>query len=183
VHTPNVVCAAARDLVVGGPGGLPADQFAPTQTTTRGQLATLVANMLVAAGLDAPVTTPEQFTDDDSSVHEASIDRLAAYGILGDNGEQGDRFFPDRPAARDEMASFMHRTYTVLVGTALPAGDDVFADDDGNSAEDAIEALAAAGIVSGKSAGLFDPDATVTREQVATFFVQLLDAVDAVGAL
>jgi hypothetical protein len=50
----------------------------------------------------------------------------------------------------------------------LPAGDDVFTDDNGSPHEADINALAAAGVIKGVTATTFNPKAPVTREQVAS---------------
>jgi hypothetical protein len=120
---------------------------------------------------------PDAFVDDEGSVHEASIDALASLGVIGGNGEAGPSFFPTRAATRSEIASFLYGAYEVLVGAPLPAGPDAFGDDEGDPAEAAIDGLAAAGVLSGKAPGVFDPTATVTREQLATLFVRLLEVV------
>jgi hypothetical protein len=174
-HTPNVVCAAALGLLKGGAGGAAADRFAPTGTTTRGQLATLVANLLRSRGVAVPTATPPgPFSDDDGHVHEASVNGLAALGVVGGNGESGSSYFPDRAATRAEIASFLAEAYAIVHGSPLPAGSNAFGDDDGHPLEDAIQRLAAAGVIVGKAPGVFDPDADVTREQIASMLVALV---------
>jgi hypothetical protein len=49
------------------------------------------------------------FTDDDSSVHEADINRLASAGITSGCG--GSSFCPDAPVTREQMAAFLHRAF------------------------------------------------------------------------
>ena len=81
------------------------------------------------------------------------------------------------------MASFLLEAYVAVAGVSLPTGPNSFVDDEGNPAEAAINALAAAGVVVGKAPGVYDPDATITREQIATFFVNLLEQLAADGYL
>ena len=57
--------------------------------------------------------------------------------------------------------------------TTLPPGG-TFLDDDGNSHEGAIEAIAAAGITTGCLPDLFCPSAPVTRAEMAAFLVRAL---------
>lgn len=173
-HTANIACASHHQLVRGGPNGLPATSFGPTLTTSRAQLASLVWNLLQRAGVAPVAGAPGAFADDDGSAHEGSIDQLAALGVIGGNGEDGSQFFPGRAATRSEMASFMARSYDVAMGSPLQQGRDAFVDDDTDPAEADINALFAASVVSGKVSYLFDPTETVTREQIATFFVRLL---------
>ena len=55
----------------------------------------------------------------------------------------------------------------------LPAADgDYFTDDTGSIFEDQINRLATAGITGGCSAGIFCPNDTITREQMAAFLVR-----------
>jgi S-layer family protein len=62
------------------------------------------------------------------------------------------------------MASFLSRAL------ALPAtATDFFVDDESSPHEDAINQLAAAGMVNGCQPGSYCPDGTVTREQMAAF--------------
>lgn len=176
-HTLHVGCAAALGLVSGGPVGLPASQFGPTMTTSRAHLATLVANPVDAVGGNLPQNPTDAFTDDQGSVHELAINQLAAAGIIGGNGESGTSYFPSRPATRAEMASFMRRLLDDVVGHAYGPGPDAFGDDDGTLAEDDINVLAGVGVISGKAPGVYDPDDTINREQIATFFVRLIGPV------
>jgi hypothetical protein len=57
--------------------------------------------------LELPATGADAFTDDGDSVHEDSINRLAAAGITlgGDDG----RFRPRGGVTRGQMASFLER--------------------------------------------------------------------------
>ena len=59
------------------------------------------------------------------------------------------------------------------VGAELPPGG-TFVDDDGNSHEGYIEAIAVAGITQGCSAGEYCPADTVTRAQMASFIARAL---------
>ena len=56
------------------------------------------------------------FVDDDGNFHEASIEALVAAGITRGCGDE--RFCPDAPATRGEMASFLARG---LDGRTYPA--------------------------------------------------------------
>ncbi len=118
-----------------------------------------------AAGGSTSFTPP--FSDDDDSVHEDSIRRLAAAGITSGCGET--RFCPDQSVTRGQMAAFLVRALK------LPAASgDPFRDDDRSMFEDAIESLAAAGITSGCGPRKFCPEQPVTRGQMAAFLVRAL---------
>ncbi len=114
------------------------------------------------------------FQDDNTSVHEADIEALAAAGITkGCNPPANDWFCPQRSISRGEMAAFLARTLELA-----PADHDVFRDDDGSLFEDDIERLAAAGVTKGCNPpdnDRFCPDDPVTRGQMAAFLVRAYD--------
>ena len=72
---------------------------------TRGQMAAFLVRALgLTDGLDDP------FWDDDGSVFEIDIEKLAAAGITrGCNPPTNDEYCPDSPVQRDQMASFLVR--------------------------------------------------------------------------
>lgn len=80
-------------------------EFYPDSTVTRGQMAAFLSRAL---GLSAALDNP--FTDDDESIFEADIERLAAAGITkGCNPPDNDLFCPDAVVTRGQMAAFLHR--------------------------------------------------------------------------
>lgn len=85
-------------------GGCAAGQYCPAATVTRGQM----ASFLVRA-LSLPPTGADYFGDDDGSVHEDSINRLAAAGIA--SGCTSASFCPSRSVTREQMAAFLHRAF------------------------------------------------------------------------
>ena len=118
----------------------------------------------VARTSTGPTTTTTDFRDDDGLVHEKAIEALAAEGVTRGCDEAADRFCPHDHVLRGQMASFLARALD------LPASEsDAFRDDDASVHEDAINALAAAGITGGCADGAFCPGATVTRAQMASF--------------
>ncbi|HEX2369682.1 MAG TPA: S-layer homology domain-containing protein [Acidimicrobiia bacterium] len=137
-------------------------------TTTSGALVT----SLPAAGQLPPGGT---FTDDDGNTHEAMIEAIAAAGItLGCNPE-GTLYCPHDPVRRDQMASFIAR------GFELPATtEDFFPDDEGNTHEDNVNRLAAAGITVGLEDGTYDPTGLVTRAQMGSFLARAME-LDPIG--
>jgi hypothetical protein len=137
-------------------------RYCPTAVVSRQQMASFLTRAL---GL--PTTTRDFFTDDESSVHEGDINRLAAAGITG--GCAADRFCPVAPVTRGEMASFLARALR-LPGTS----SDFFSDDERSLHEGAINRLAAAGITGGCADGRFCPEAGVTRGEMAAFLRRAL---------
>ena len=153
-------------------GGQADGRFVPNGSTTRGQLASMVVRLLERTTRPLPAAGPGAFGDDDGSVHEANIDRLAAAGIVGGTGPG--TFAPNAPVSRAQVATIVARTAD-WVGDALPAGPDVFADDDLSPHRSNIDAAAAAGIATGTGSASFSPLRDVTRAQVATFLARLAD--------
>ncbi len=82
------------------------DRFCPDAYVTRGQMA---AFLVRALGLPAGAGG-DSFWDDDDSVFEADIERLAAAGITTGCGDG--RFCPDAYVTRGQMAAFMHRAFS-----------------------------------------------------------------------
>jgi|GEM_PF-1207354 len=80
------------------------DRFCPTRTLTRAELASLLVR-----AFDLP-PGPDVFGDDEGAVHEPDINALAAAGItIGCNPPVNDRFCPDTPVTRGQVAAFLHR--------------------------------------------------------------------------
>ena len=139
------------------------ERYCPASPVSREQMASFLDRAL---GL--PTTTRDFFTDDETSGHEASINRLAAAGITGGCGPG--RFCPKLTVTREQMASFLTRALH------LPAtATDFFTDDETSIHEGDINRLAASGITGGCGPGRFCPRATVTREQMAAFLRRAFD--------
>ena len=86
-------------------GGCGNGLFCPDRDVTRAEMASFLVRAFIGDGeFDPP---PDAFSDDEGSVHEADIDRLAATGIT--NGCGNGSFCPDDPVTRAEMASFLTR--------------------------------------------------------------------------
>jgi hypothetical protein len=151
------------------------DRFCPTDPVTRGELAAFLVR-----GLHLPAAGTDAFTDDDASIFEGDIDRLAAADITrGCNPPRNDRYCPREAVTRGELAALLVRALD------LPPADggDRFGDDDTSLFEADIEALAAARITLGcnpPANDRFCPTDPVTRAEVATFLVRALDDVDPV---
>lgn len=66
--------------------------------------------VLLTMGALTAVGATGSFVDDDDSVHQADIEAIAAAGITkGCNPPANDRFCPDEPVTRAQMASFLVR--------------------------------------------------------------------------
>ena len=115
----NDVTGEARDAIFGltnagviqGVGG---GRFNPNGDVRRDQMATFLvglAELLELSGFDS---TQDFFTDDETSVHEANINRIAGEGVT--QGQGGDRIYgPFNPVLRQQMAAFLARVLDIAV--------------------------------------------------------------------
>jgi hypothetical protein len=152
----NDILWLAASGITGGCGN---GRFCPDGVVTRAQMASFLVralNLTSGAGADL-------FWDDDASLHQPDIDRLATSGITGGCGPG--RFCPDAVVTRAQMASFLVRALNLTAG----AGANLFWDDDASQHEPDIDRLATSGITGGCGGGRFCPDSPVTRGQMAAF--------------
>jgi hypothetical protein len=153
--------------------GVTANQYAPSATVTRAQMASFIARMIDGSNRALP-PGGDAFADDDGSPHEANINRLAAAGIV--SGRTDGTYGPNAPVTRAQMATFLVRAYGFSSGTALSAaaGSDAFPDDEGSPHEANINAAAQAGFLAGRADGTYGPDLSVQRDQMASFLARVL---------
>jgi hypothetical protein len=128
----------------------------------------LVVTLVPLAGPAGAVGT---FDDDDGNIHESAIENIAALGItLGCNPPANTLYCPDDYVTRQQMASFLVRTFD------LPPGPDgQFTDTAGSVHENDINALAASGITRGCNPPAnteYCPTDRVTRGQMAAFMAR-----------
>ena len=140
------------------------NKFCPNDFVTRGQMAAFLTR-----ALELTEQSPDNtFTDDDNSIFENDIEKLAAAGITkGCNPPTNDEFCPNDNITRAQMAAFLTRALDLT-----EQADNPFTDDDGSIFENDIEKLAAAGITKGCNPPDNDrycPDNFVTRGQMAAF--------------
>ncbi|MDH3500228.1 MAG: S-layer homology domain-containing protein, partial [Acidimicrobiia bacterium] len=142
--------------------GCGANSFCPDDSVTRGQMAAFLNR-----ALELPATSVDFFTDDNGSVFEADINRLAAAGITAGCGANS--YCVNDSVTRGQMAAFLNRALE------LPATSvDFFTDDSGSVFEADINRLAAAGITAGCGGSSFCPNNSVTRGQMAAFLRRAL---------
>jgi peptidoglycan hydrolase-like amidase len=103
------------------------------------------------------------FRDDDGNLHEYNIWQIARRGIT--TGCAADRYCPNDPVTRGQMASFVARA----LGLDTRSRPDRFADIATSPHRAAINAIADEGITTGCTATRYCPNDPVTREQMATF--------------
>ena len=109
-----------------------------------------------------------RFSDDDNSVHEANIDRMAELGITrGCNPPANDRYCPGSDVTRGQIAAFLRRFFDLPAATV-----DYFTDDDESIFEEDINAVVDAGIGFGCAEDTYCPGAALRREEMAELLVR-----------
>lgn len=149
-------------LQLGITNGTSPSTYSPAECVNRGQMAAFLVRTL---GL--PPSDVDAFDDDDGTTHEGAIDALAAAGVS--HGTSATTFAPQACVTRGQMAMFIARGFSVPASSV-----DAFGDDDGTTAEAAIDAVAAAGITTGTGPNSFSPREPVTRGQMASFIARSL---------
>jgi S-layer homology domain len=90
-------------------------RFEPQGRVSRAQMASIIDRTYKYMTGDALPSGSDQFSDDDESVHEDSINAVAAADIMGGTG--GLQFDPNQSVRRGPMAAFMARTMIRLEQT------------------------------------------------------------------
>jgi uncharacterized protein YwbE len=144
------------------------NRFCPHGNVTRGQMAAFLTR-----ALKLPAASKDYFSDDNGSVFQDDINRLAQAGITkGCNPPTNNRFCPDGNVTRGQMAAFLTRALK------LPAASkDYFSDDNGSVFQADINRLAESGITKGcnpPANTMYCPGSNVTRGQMAAFLVRAL---------
>jgi hypothetical protein len=176
VHSGSVDCAVWYSLV----RGTSASTFSPATSLTRGQIASLLAGLVERAGR-LPATAPNAFDDDNGSVHELSINRLAALGIISGVGPR--RFAPERQVTRGQVATLLVGTQETLTGRRMPGGPTPFTDISFDVHRVNIEKAFNAGLVRGTSAVTYSPGGSTRRDQAASLLVRELQVLVDAGAV
>ena len=171
VHEENIEGLAEADVTMGCDP--PANsQYCGFDVVERGHMAAFLAR-----ALDLPPTDDDHFVDDEDSIFEESINRIAAAGITtGCNPPENDRYCPEEPVRRDQMAKFLANGYDVPTSE-----DDAFADDDQNIFEPHINGIEDAGITMGCNPPENDrycPDDDVRRNAMASFLARADEDID-----
>ncbi len=168
IHEGNVEAIAAGGITKGC--NPPAnDLYCPSSSVTRGQMAAFLVR-----ALDLPATSTDFFSDDDGTIFEANINRLAAAGVTkGCNPPVNDLFCPDGDVTRGQIAAFLVRAF----GYTDDGGGGLFTDTGGSIFAGNIDRLATAGVTAGCNPPDNDrycPDDPVKRDQMASFLARAL---------
>ncbi|MEX2618791.1 MAG: S-layer homology domain-containing protein, partial [Egibacteraceae bacterium] len=139
---------------------------------TRAQMAALLTR-----ARNLPTTSRSHFTDVAGSPHAAAINALAAAGITGGCGN--DRFCPNHPVSRGQMATFLQRAWSLPDPPSglLSRPSDTFTDIATSQHRTAINAIAQADITRGCSNNRYCPNQGVTRAEMASFLARTMNLV------
>ena len=195
VHGPSVDCARALEITLGRPTGDGRYEYAPGDSIRRDQMASFIVRTWRAAGYELPVAADEPFTDvAPDNAHYENIRILLESGVT--RGTTATTYSPADPVTRVQMASFVTRAASFGFsppGTEAsttdfdPSGTEPadkfvdlpeFTDLQGTTGEQARDVQAAGellGLTAGTTPTTFSPRQPVTRAQMATFVVRLLD--------
>ncbi|HVR79980.1 MAG TPA: S-layer homology domain-containing protein [Acidimicrobiia bacterium] len=124
-------------------------------------------------GTAGPPPGPDgRFVDDNGHIFENAIEWLAGKGITeGCNPPTNDRFCPNDPVTRGEMAVFLVRAF----GYSDNGGGNLFVDDDGLFYENSADRLFTAGVTQGcnpPTNNRYCGEQRVTRGQMAAFLTR-----------
>ena len=152
--------------------GYDATHFGPDDEMNRAMFVTVLGKM---AGVDVNTAEKSGYSDVDQDAYYAPYVAWAEKaGITA--GVGGNRFAPEDPVTREQMAIFLVK-YCNYKGIELKNGDDlVFADDDEISgyAMDYVALAVRGGLMAGIDGGKFGPQLVATRAQAATVLVKLV---------
>ncbi|MEM9204116.1 MAG: S-layer homology domain-containing protein [Actinomycetota bacterium] len=150
--------------------------YSPGGDVTREQMAAFLARIWRWFHPDAVPSEPMPFVDvGETSFAYDDIRLLVELEIT--TGTTLTRYSPSDPVTREQMAAFLARIWRLLFPDldldAIEPHGFVDVADDSFAAED-IALIRAIEVTTGTSATTFDPNADVTREQMAAFLARLL---------
>ncbi|WP_052087871.1 glycosyl hydrolase 53 family protein [Paenibacillus wynnii] len=161
----------AGRLLISGVG---TNTFEPSREVTRAEY---VAMLVRALKLEA-TTTHSKFTDvSEDAWYAGAVAAATDLGII--QGREANRFEPNRPITREEMAKITVLAVTSLknsTGTGNQGESSTFIDADLASAwaKPYVQSVSELGWMSGREAGYFVPKAKVTRAEAAQIIWRML---------
>lgn len=150
---------AKYDIISGYEDG----SFKPNKQVTRAQAATIIANAL---RIDTKSVAAPRYTDvSRANGHYGAIAALTKKGVF----EDGQRFYPNRPLTRQQMAKILVESFH-LKSSGIVTFTDVSPK---NWSYRYIGTLGALGITT--TSGEFSPKVPITRAQLAAFIERTID--------
>ena len=146
--------------------GTSANTFSPNIDMTRGMFVTALGRL---TNVDVRNYNGSSFSDVKSDAYYMGYIEWASKNNIV-KGTGNEKFEPDQSITREQMAAIL-LNYAKVTGFTLPKvhGENIFGDSAKISvyAKEAVKEMQMTGILSGKNANLFDPQATATRAEVA----------------
>lgn len=176
VHADAIDCVVWYEIARGtGPAS-----YSPGSPVSRGQMASFLARIVDAS--DATLPAGEgRFDDAAGSVHGDNIERLAAADIV--QGTRDGSYHPGARVRRDQLASFLVRTFEFVADREAAAGVSGFHDVAGNAHEGNIHKTAALRLASGTTRTTYSPGHDVRRDRMASFMSRTLERLVVEGRL
>ncbi len=169
VHALAIDCVAWWNIAQ----GRTSTAFAPAGIVTRGQMASFVFRLVLAAGGELPDDPIDRFEDDQRTEHEAAINALAAIDVV--RGKSATRYAPQDPVERAQAASLVARALLHIGVEPGGSVSDAFADVEGLVPEASANLLASEGILTGMGPGRLAPYDPTRRDQMASLLARTLD--------
>jgi hypothetical protein len=166
----SIAFAVSRGLF----SGTSVSTFSPDTAMTRGMFVTALGRM---AEVDTKKYTKTSFTDvKNNAYYMPYIEWASENNIVSGMGDG--KFAPDQSITREQMAVIMNN-YAKVMGIVLPKvrGESTFADSAkiGTWARAAVENVLRAGIISGRSSNVFDPQDMATRAEVSVVLKRFME--------
>lgn len=158
----DILNAYVKNLVV----GKTPDTFAPEESLTRAEAATILVRKL---GLTPQIDLSNGFDDCKGNWAEAYIDTARRYHIISGLGDN--LFAPDAPVTRQEMAVMLNNILRYGSGGIREVFSDVSYERN-NWSYDSIYALSENGIIKGYPDGSFKPENNLTRAEMTALIVK-----------
>lgn len=184
----TILCLVATGLTT----GTTSTTYTPAGTVTRRQMALFV--MRAADLFNEHETGAFNLTSlptyngnsaysdvEDNESGAIAIGRLTQAGVVG--GFPDGTFRPNAPVSRRQMAAFVNNLQKFMSGTALTTTKDFFTDDEGDTGEANLNALAAAGIFQGDGQGHVFPGQPLTRRQMANILLRYAQVLQSAGII
>jgi hypothetical protein len=118
-----------------------------------------------------PASNPSAISDVDNHWAKEWINALESYGII--DGYEDGTFKPDKTITRAEIIAIISRV--VNLNAVKKSSHRAFTDIDGSWNAAQIQAASDAGLVQGRDASTFAPEASSTKAESLTFILRALD--------
>ncbi|MCL2578167.1 MAG: S-layer homology domain-containing protein [Defluviitaleaceae bacterium] len=164
----NIIFTSARELFSGVGGG----RFEPNAPMTRAMFVQVLANI---EGVNLTAYNTSRFTDVSADAWYLPVVEWAAESGLTSSVGNG-RFDPEANITREQMARMLvnyieYKQFSLPLNTTSAFNDEASIN---AWALDAVITLQQAGVISGRSGNIYEPQGIATRAEVATVFAQFI---------